>query len=58
MRWLVRQGLQGRTQRVSCFLPGTFYFAEFLGMDYDDGRIIGRTINDFHPGRENLEQSA
>jgi hypothetical protein len=56
MHRLSRQCFQGQTQRISYFLPGTFKFAQFLGVDYVDGRITRMTIYDCHAGRETLEQ--
>jgi hypothetical protein len=57
MHRLSRQSFQRQTQRISCFLPGTFYLTQFLGVDYVDGCITGMTIYDCHAGRETLEQS-
>jgi len=54
---LARQSFQGRTQRITCFLPDTSKFAELLEVDYVHGRITGRIIYDCYPGLETLEQS-
>jgi hypothetical protein len=57
MHRLARQSFQSRMQTISCFLPGTFYFVQFLRVVYVDGRFTVKTIRDWHPGRETFEQS-